>query len=286
MPARPSRYVLLAAVSFLALSGCGGATKTVARTLATAATSASSQTTTSSAAGRTVTISEAQANAQDACMRAEEVPLKPSSAKCARILRATGADGNVPIVIECGGGVSTDGSCVAAGYVGRAFTNAANGAYGPPKQTAAVEGHPVDLATTGGNSWVCVLQKPGVRRCQSNKNSQVWVVFPTQTGVASAPAPPATTVTATTTAPAPASSSSFSGNGTKSLGTINLPTASTIEWTCSGCSTFGVSNSVNDSGTISIGSSAPSGSSAVDAGIYHDVQVISDGNWTIKIVPG
>lgn len=109
---------------------------------------------------------------------------------------------------------------------------------------------------------------------------------------------PAKTVTATTTAPAPkpasapkpapapAASSSFSGNGTKSLGTINVPTASTLEWTCSRCITFGVNNNPSDSGTISIGSNAASGSSAVDAGTYHDVQVISDGNWTIKIVPG
>ncbi len=91
---------------------------------------------------------------------------------------------------------------------------------------------------------------------------------------------------APTPTPTPTSSSSFSGNGEKSLGTINVPTASTLDWTCSGCSAFEVSNNLNDSGTIGIASNAASGGSAIDAGTYHDVQVISDGNWTLKIVPG
>jgi hypothetical protein len=268
----------------VALAGCGGGGQQATPKTTSSQTPSAAQAQ-QGVGQRTITISAAQANAQDACLTAEGMSAKPSSAKCARILR----DANLPTVIECGGGVSTDSSCVGTRNLLRAFTNALFGIYGLQKQTAAVEGDPVDLATTG-NSWVCVLQKPGVRRCQSNRNSQVWVVFPTQTGshVASAPAPPAKTVTATTTAPAPtsASSPSFSGNGTKSLGTITVPSASTIDWSCSGCSTFGVSNSPSDSGTISIGSSAASGSSAVDAGTYHDVQVISDGNWTIKIAPG
>jgi hypothetical protein len=150
--------IMLAGAAAATLAGCGTTTHTKAP-----------------APARTVTISEAQANAEDACQVAEGASLKPSSAKCAQILRDTNL--NAPTVIECGGGVSTDSSCVGARNLHRAFTNAAYGLYGPQKQTAAVEGDPVNLATTK-NSWVCVIQKPGVRRCQSNVNSQVWVVFP------------------------------------------------------------------------------------------------------------
>ncbi len=274
------RHILLL-VAAVALAGCGGGSqRTTAKTTSSHPPPAEVQ----GGGQPTITISQAQANAEDTCQQLAE-QLKPSSAKCARILRNAG----VPTVTECGGGLITDGSCVAAGNLVRVFTSATYGAYGPQKQTAAVQGDLVDLATNG-NSWVCVLQKPEVWHCQSEVNSQVWVTFLTQTGshVSTTAAPPAKTVTATTTAPAPTrvSSSSFSGNGTKSLGTINVPTASTIEWTCSGCSAFGVSNNPSDSGAIIIDSNAASGSSAVDAGTYHDVQVIPDGNWTIKIVPG
>jgi len=155
---------VLAGAAAATLTGCGTTTHT---------TSPARTVTTAKAPARTVTISEAQANAEDECQAAEGASLKPSSAKCARILR----NSNLPTVIECGGGVSTDSSCVGVGNLVRAFTDALYGVYGPQKQTAAVEGGPVDLATTG-NSWVCVLQKPGVRRCQSNVNSQVWVAFP------------------------------------------------------------------------------------------------------------
>ena len=77
---------------------------------------------------------------------------------------------------------------VAAGTVFRALTNAAYGAYGPQKQTAAVKGDFIDLATTEA-SWVCVLQKPeGVWLCQNKGNSQVWVAFPGPTVTTTTPA--------------------------------------------------------------------------------------------------
>lgn len=92
---------------------------------------------------------------------------------------------------------------------------------------------------------------------------------------------------APTTPAASAPSTETSGNGTKNLGTLNVRTASTIHWTCSGCSTFAMAGLAGgDTSDIAINSSASSGTSAVAPGSYANVQLIATGNWTVKIVPG
>jgi hypothetical protein len=139
----------------LALAACGGSTPH--------STSAASQT----RPQQTVTISAAQADAQGKCVIAEGVSAKPTSARCARIL----AGQNLPTVIDCGGGVLTNGSCLFAKRVASAYQDASFGA----QQNAAVNGDEVDVTVTG-NPVVCLLARPGVRRCKSSI-SQVWVQF-------------------------------------------------------------------------------------------------------------
>jgi hypothetical protein len=109
----------------------------------------------------------------------------------------------------------------------------------------------------------------------------------TNTGPTSSPA----LVTESTSTPAePAAPQTFRGNGTANLGTINVPTASTLTWTCPGCSVFGV-DAIATSGTASIGVASQNhsdGVTAVEPGTYKSVSVIADEEgsgrgWTITV---
>jgi len=81
----------------------------------------------------------------------------------------------------------------------------------------------------------------------------------------------------------------FRGNGSENLGTIDVPTQSTLRWRCQSCanSNFVITNSFNDPGTIDVNALGPtSGKTAMDAGTYHDVSVNTEGRgWTITIAP-
>lgn len=97
-----------------------------------------------------------------------------------------------------------------------------------------------------------------------------------------------TTVTQTvtsrqTSAPAPGSQS-YSGNGTKTIGTITITRPSIIEWSCPGCAAFALTSHLSGTTAIAIGSNAHSGTSSIDPGSYADAQVVSNGDWTIRIV--
>lgn len=74
--------------------------------------------------------------------------------------------------------------------------------------------------------------------------------------------------------------------GTKSVGTIDAPLNSTLDWTCSGdCRGFAITNNPDDTSTIALRASGMSGSTPIVAGTYHDVRVITGGRWTFTIVP-
>jgi hypothetical protein len=73
---------------------------------------------------------------------------------------------------------------------------------------------------------------------------------------------------------------SFSGKGRKNLGTVRVPEALTLRWTCDGR----VFQILAD-GSLLVNSHRRSGVSAVAAGTYHDVVVNAIGNWTITIKP-
>jgi hypothetical protein len=82
----------------------------------------------------------------------------------------------------------------------------------------------------------------------------------------------------------------YSGDGEKSVGTISVSTDSTLHWTCRGdCTVFGITSDADDNlDSISVDSAnnATSGDTAVSAGTYHNVDVISTGSWSFTISPG
>jgi hypothetical protein len=76
----------------------------------------------------------------------------------------------------------------------------------------------------------------------------------------------------------------FTGSGSRNLGTITVPSDSTLYWECDGCSSFDVSSQTNSDGnSISVSSNASSGQSPVSAGTYDSVQVNADADFTIAI---
>ncbi len=95
-----------------------------------------------------------------------------------------------------------------------------------------------------------------------------------------------TTVSASRSDAVGGSASSFAEIGTKSVGTIDVPLNSTLDWTCSGdCSSFRITNNPNDANMITVDASGSSGSIPIVAGTYHDVQVTTGGKWQFTIVP-
>jgi hypothetical protein len=84
----------------------------------------------------------------------------------------------------------------------------------------------------------------------------------------------------------------FSGNGSRSLGTITVPVASTLHWSCSSCEIFGVDGLSENGSSIAVDSEHHgSGETAVEPATYKEVKVIVDetesaGGWTIEITPG
>jgi hypothetical protein len=91
-----------------------------------------------------------------------------------------------------------------------------------------------------------------------------------------------TQTAASAPAPAPESSGSYSGNGTKSLGTIVVPQTSVIHWHAEG-GLFAIDNSAEDAQTIALSSKAASGETVIEAGTYHQVQVLATGEWGFTI---
>ena len=78
----------------------------------------------------------------------------------------------------------------------------------------------------------------------------------------------------------------FTGTGAQSLGTITLPTDSTLYWQCASCTATGmqITSDVNSDGSaINTLQKATSGQSAVSAGTYTNVDVNADGDFTITI---
>jgi hypothetical protein len=91
----------------------------------------------------------------------------------------------------------------------------------------------------------------------------------------------ATAQGATATVPASSGSVSYRGNGKDSLGTIAVPSSSTLRWTNAGALI-----QINDDGNgIAVDSEAHSGTTAVEPGTYENVLVNADGDWTVTIKP-
>ena len=79
----------------------------------------------------------------------------------------------------------------------------------------------------------------------------------------------------------------FNGNGAENLGTIKVPTDSTLSWSEPGNQTgMSISSDLNSDGNdINIDGMGTSGTSAVDAGTYTNVQVDADAAFTITFTP-
>jgi hypothetical protein len=77
------------------------------------------------------------------------------------------------------------------------------------------------------------------------------------------------------------SDQSFSGSGTETIGTLEIPVDSTLEWTNDGA----LFQIFDASFGITVSSLAPSGSTSVSAGVYPNVLVNAVGSWTITISP-
>src|SRR4051812_4183120 len=73
---------------------------------------------------------------------------------------------------------------------------------------------------------------------------------------------------------------SYSGNGGKNLGTIEVPSDSTLEWTNDG-DIFQIFTSDG----VPVNSQAHHGTTELTAGTHSDFQVNAIGDWTIKIRP-
>lgn len=73
----------------------------------------------------------------------------------------------------------------------------------------------------------------------------------------------------------------FSGNGSKNLGTVIVPTDSTVAWTNDG----GFFSILDDGSGFGIMSQGRADTSAIDAGTYHHVSIKAAGNWTVSIAP-
>jgi hypothetical protein len=84
----------------------------------------------------------------------------------------------------------------------------------------------------------------------------------------------------------------FSGVGSENIGTIKVPVASTLKWSCptcaSGAGNFIINNGATNSSQIDVNAlHQTSGKTFVNAGTYTDVSIETEGgNWTITISPG
>jgi hypothetical protein len=137
----------------------------------------------------------------------------------------------------------------------------------------------IGLAACGGST-----QSPATKTVTVPvaKAARAQPVAPAQTApTAAAPAP------ATTPVPAPAHAQVFNGTGQQNLGTINVPTDSTISWNCPTCgnTNFIINNAQSDANMITTnGLDQTQGVDTLPAGTYHTVVVdTAGGPWTVAI---
>ncbi len=106
---------------------------------------------------------------------------------------------------------------------------------------------------------------------------------------ASAPGPSAASPSTTSSGSSTAGGKQFSGSGSSSLGTVTVSSPSTLSWTDTGggaAHSFSMLAYASNGESIDIFSQQTSGTSQILPGTYHDVQVIGDDSWSIRISPG
>jgi hypothetical protein len=109
----------------------------------------------------------------------------------------------------------------------------------------------------------------------------------TQPVASAQPAPAPTPAPATTPVPASSPAQIFHGTGQQNLGTITVPTDSTISWNCPSCgnTNFIINNAQSDANNITTnGLDQTQGVDTLPAGTYHTVVVDTTGGpWTVAI---
>jgi hypothetical protein len=110
------------------------------------------------------------------------------------------------------------------------------------------------------------------------------------TVTASVSAVPSTTTPAISVAPTqPAAKKSFAGVGTEDLGTITVPSDSTLSWSCPSCGSANYQIFNSDPGSLIAVNALDqtNGTTVITCGTYHDVTVNTEGQqWAFTITPG
>lgn len=109
----------------------------------------------------------------------------------------------------------------------------------------------------------------------------------TQPAAPAQPAPTPAPAPATTPAPAPARAQIFHGTGQQNLGTMTVPTDTTISWNCPTCgnTNFIINNAQSDANNITTNAlDQTQGVDTLPAGTYQTVVVDTTGGpWTVAI---
>jgi hypothetical protein len=95
-----------------------------------------------------------------------------------------------------------------------------------------------------------------------------------------------TTTTGSSSSPATSAPQTFNGSDNQSLGTIHVPAAAQLKWSCPGCgsATFAITNSTADPQPLSVqAQDTTSGQSSVPAGTYTSVTVQATGSWSFTL---
>jgi hypothetical protein len=182
---------------------------------------------------------------------------------------------------DCGNGVTSNGDCGFALEEASAFRHSWDESGVPPARLTVMM-TPQTCTGYAHDAWLCKTPS-----ADTQGGELVYTAF-----AYAGPNRPAASALKATTGPSPppqplpspapspptqSNSPSFSGNGGKNIGTINVASDSTIRWTDDG-GLFQVLD-------FGINSQGQSGTSALAAGTYRNVEVNALGNWTLKIVP-
>ena len=172
--------------------------------------------------------------------------------------------------IHCGHGVTSDAYCRFALATATTFRRLWDEG-GVPQSGFRVRTTPQICIGYADNSWICHTPR---NRTQGGSFVYTAFVFAGPGHRASQPSQSSSSVAAS---PPTGNAKSFSGNGAANIGTVNVPSASTIHWTNDGA-LFQVLD-------FGINSQGHGGTSALAAGKYPNVEVNALGNWTLKIIP-
>jgi len=78
----------------------------------------------------------------------------------------------------------------------------------------------------------------------------------------------------------------FSGNGALNIGNLRVPGDAVLRWRFTpSTANAGFIQILSEGGEITVMSEAPTGKSAVSAGVYKNVMVTTGGDWSITITP-